>query len=285
MQNRAVLLISCPDSDGIIAGVTSLLSRLGANILFIDQHVDHESSMFFMRVEWELENFTISNEEFRVIFSHEVANKYNMNWELHGTAKRQKMAIFVSKYSHCFFDLLGRWRAGDLEVDIPVIISNHDDLREDAERFGIEYIHLPTNAQNRDEMAVKQMEILKEHDVDFVVLARYMQIIPQSMITEFPNRIINIHHSFLPSFPGAKPYHQAYERGVKIIGATGHYVTEDLDEGPIIEQDIERVNHTFSVKDLIKTGQDIEKRVLSRAVKYHLERRVLAYNNRTVVFA
>lgn len=281
---NAVLLISCPDKEGIIAVVTALLSRLGANILFIDQYVDHENKMFFMRVEWELQNFAITNEEFRVIFTHEAANKYSMSWELYLTEEKQRMAIFVSKYAHCFFDLLGSWRTGDLNVDIPVIISNHETLREDAERFGIEFVHLPVNASNREEMAIEQMKILQKHKIDFVVLARYMQIIPPSMIEAYPNRIINIHHSFLPAFAGAKPYHQAYTRGVKIIGATGHYVTEDLDEGPIIEQDIERVNHTFAVEDLVKTGQDIEKRVLTRAIKHHLERRVLAYNNRTVVF-
>ncbi len=285
MKSTAVLLISCKDSDGIIASVTALLSRLGANILFIDQHVDHESGMFFMRVEWELENFTITNEEFQVIFTHEVSNTYEMTWEVHLTEKKQRMAIFVSKYAHCFFELLANWRTGALNVDIPVIISNHDDLREDAERFGIEYIHLPVTAANREEMAITQLEILKKYDIDFVVLARYMQIIPPSMIEEYTHRIINIHHSFLPSFPGAKPYHQAYQRGVKIIGATGHYVTEDLDEGPIIAQDIEHVNHTFSVQNLIKTGQGIEKRVLARAVKHHVERRVLAFDNRTVVFS
>ncbi len=281
---NAVLLISCPDKEGIIAAVTALLSRLGANILFIDQYVDHENKMFFMRVEWELEHFKITNDEFRVIFTHEAANKYSMNWELYLTEKKQRMAIFVSKYAHCFFDLLGSWRTGDLNVDIPVIVSNHETLREDAQRFGIEFIHLPVTAANREEMAIEQMKILEKHEIDFVVLARYMQIIPPSMIEAYPNRIINIHHSFLPAFAGAKPYHQAYTRGVKIIGATGHYVTEDLDEGPIIEQDIERVNHTYSVEDLVKTGQDIEKRVLTRAIKHHVERRVLAYNNRTVVF-
>ncbi len=284
-KSTAVLLISCKDSDGIIASVTALLSRLGANILFIDQHVDHESKLFFMRVEWELNNFSISEDEFKVIFTHEVANTFDMTWQVHHTEKKQKMAIFVSKYAHCFFDLLGSWKTGDINVDIPVIISNHDDLRADAEKFGIEYIHLPTTAANREEMAIEQMKILKEHDIDFVVLARYMQIIPESMIQEYTNQIINIHHSFLPSFPGAKPYHQAYQRGVKIIGATGHYVTEELDEGPIIAQDIERVNHTYSVKDLIRTGQGIEKRVLTQAVKMHVERRVLAHNNRTVVFS
>ncbi len=281
----AVLLISCKDSEGIIASVTALLSRLGANILFIDQHVDYESSMFFMRVEWELVNFSIADDEFKVIFTHEVANKFNMNWQIHLTAQKKRMAIFVSKYAHCFFELLAGWRTGDLNVDIPVIISNHLDLKEDAERFGIKFVHIPVTADTREEMAVEQMKVLKEHNIDFVVLARYMQIIPKSMIEEYSNKIINIHHSFLPSFPGARPYHQAYQRGVKIIGATGHYVTEELDEGPIIDQDIERVNHTFSVKNLIKTGQGIEKRVLSRAVKYHVEHRVLAYNNRTVVFA
>lgn len=283
--NRAVLLISCEDKDGIIAAVTALLARLGANILFIDQHVDHESQMFFMRVEWELENFSLTQDEFEVIFRHEVANPYRMNWELFMTQKKQKMAILVSKYSHCLYDLLGSWRNGDLDVDIPIIISNHKELQEDAERFGIEFIHIPVTAKNREEQAKVQLQVLQEKNIDFVVLARYMQIIPNLLIEAYPNKIINIHHSFLPSFPGAKPYHQAYNRGVKIIGATGHYVTEELDEGPIIAQDIERVNHTYSVQDLIKTGQGIEKRVLTKAVKYHIEKRVLPYNNRTVVFA
>jgi formyltetrahydrofolate deformylase len=284
-KNRAVLLISCADSDGIIAAVTALLSRLGANILHMDQYVDLDNSMFFMRVEWDLEKFSINCSDFETIFRHEVAKRYSMDWNIYLSEKKQKMAIFVSKYGHCFFDLLSSWRNGDLNVDIPLIISNHEDFREDAERYNIPFVHLPINKDNREEMAIKQLELLKENNIDFAVLARYMQIIPESIIDNYSNKIINIHHSFLPSFPGAKPYHQAFDKGVKITGATAHFVTSKLDQGPIIEQDIQRVNNKFSVDELIRTGQDVEKRVLTSAVISHIERKILVYNNRTVVFS
>jgi len=284
-KNTAVLLISCDDKDGIVAGVTALLARLGANIVYLDQHTDRQNMKFFMRVEWDLENFSVGLDDFRTIFTHDSAKKFNMAWELHKSEARQKMAIFVSKYGHCFFDIISRWKIKEFAVDIPLVISNHEDLREDAERFGIPYYHFPLTKENYAEQTQKQIEILQKHDVDFIVLARYMQIIPAEMISIYKNRIINIHHSFLPGFPGAKPYHQAFERGVKIIGATGHYVTEELDAGPIIEQDVQHVCHKHSVEDLIATGQDIERRVLARAVKAHIERKILTDNNRTVVFS
>jgi formyltetrahydrofolate deformylase len=284
-QNTAVLLILCPDRDGIIANVTALLARLGANIVYLDQHTDHEFGMFFMRIEWDLEHFSVNLDDFQTIFTHESARQFGMTWELHRTAVRQRMTIFVSKYAHCFFDLLARWHTGSLNVDIPMIISNHEDLRSDAERFGIPFVCVPVTAAHAQEQATEHLRLLQEYQIDFIVLARYMQIIPPVLIEAYRNRIINIHHSFLPGFPGAKPYHQAYARGVKIIGATGHYVTEELDAGPIIEQDIQRVSHKFSVNDLIATGQDIEQRVLARAVQAHIEWRVLTYDNRTVVFS
>ncbi|MDR3011627.1 MAG: formyltetrahydrofolate deformylase [Chitinispirillales bacterium] len=284
-KNTAVLLILCDDKDGIVADVTTLLARLGANIVYLDQHTDRQNMKFFMRVEWDLEKFSVGLDDFKTIFTHDSAKKYNMSWELHRSEDRQKMAIFVSKYAHCFFDIISRWKTKEFEVDIPLVISNHEDLREEAGRFGIPYYHIPITKENRSEQTQEQIELLQKHNVDFVVLARYMQIIPPEMIAIYKNRIINIHHSFLPGFPGAKPYHQAFERGVKIIGATGHYVTEELDAGPIIEQAVQRVSHKHSVEDLIATGQDIERRVLARAVKAHIERRILTDNNRTVVFS
>ncbi|MDR1867078.1 MAG: formyltetrahydrofolate deformylase [Treponema sp.] len=284
-HHTAVLLMVCPDCNGIIANVTALLARLGANIVYLDQHTDHESAMFFMRVEWDLECFSVSLDDFKTIFTHESARKFDMIWELYQSAVHQRMAIFVSKYAHCFLDLLARWRTASLNVDISVIISNHEQVRTDAERFSLPFEHIPITAANREAQTEEQIRVLNEYRTDFIVLARYMQIIPPALINAYSNRIINIHHSFLPGFPGAKPYHQAYVRGVKIIGATAHYVTEELDAGPIIEQDVQRVNHKFSVDDLIATGQDIERSVLARAVQAHIERRVLVYNNRTVVFS
>lgn len=285
MKNSAVLTISCVDQEGIVAAVTALLSRLGANIIYLDQHVDRENGLFFMRVEWDLDQFEVELSDFETIFIHEAASRYAMQWELSQARTRQKMALFVSKMGHCFYDILGRWKNGELAVDIPLVISNHPDLKEAAESFGIPFYHIPVTAQTREEKVAQQLALLKKYEIDFITLARYMQIVPPSLIDAYPYRIINIHHSFLPGFPGAKPYHQAYERGVKLIGATGHYVTEELDAGPIIEQDVERVNHTYTVADLRKIGQDIERQVLARAVAAHVERRVLAYGNRTVVFS
>jgi formyltetrahydrofolate deformylase len=238
-----------------------------------------------MRVEWDLENFSIALNDFKTIFTYESAKKFNMSWELYESANRQKMAIFVSKYAHCFFDIISRWKIKEFEVDIPLIISNHEDLQKEAQRFDIPYFYIPISKENYEEQTQKQMELLQKYEIDFIVLARYMQIISPKMISIYKNRIINIHHSFLPGFPGAKPYHQAFERGVKIIGATGHYVTQELDAGPIIEQDIQRVNHKYSVDDLIAAGRDIERRVLARAVGAHIQRKILTDKNRTVVFS
>ena len=283
--NNAVLLISCPDQEGIVAHVTTLLSKLQANILYLDQYVDNENQLFFMRVSWSLNRFSLSLSKFEELFSAEIAQKYSMNWNLYQTEIPQKMAIFVSKYSHCLFDILGRWKSGNLAVEIPVVISNHNDLRQEVENLGIDFYHIPVTAANREEQVALQLEILSKYNIDLITLARYMQIIPPSLIEQYQSKIINIHHSFLPGFPGAKPYHQAYQRGVKLIGATAHYVTTELDAGPIIEQDVQRITHTFTVDDLVKTGQDIEMRVLSRAISAHLDRRVYPYKNRTVVFS
>ena len=284
-ENTAVLLMSCDDKDGIVADVTALLARLGANIVYLDQHTDRDNKKFFMRVEWDLENFSIALNDFKTIFTYESAKKFNMSWELYESANRQKMAIFVSKYAHCFFDIISRWKIKEFEVDIPLIISNQEDLQKEAQRFDIPYFYIPISKENYEEQTQKQMELLQKYEIDFIVLARYMQIISPKMISIYKNRIINIHHSFLPGFPGAKPYHQAFERGVKIIGATGHYVTQELDAGPIIEQDIQRVNHKYSVDDLIAAGRDIERRVLARAVGAHIQRKILTDKNRTVVFS
>jgi formyltetrahydrofolate deformylase len=281
----AVLLMLCDDKDGIVADVTALLARLGANIVYLDQHTDRDNKKFFMRIEWDLENFSVALDDFKTIFTYESAKKFNISWELHKSANRQRMAIFVSKHAHCFFDIISRWKIKEFEVDIPLVISNHEDLRDSAEKFDIPYFYIPITKENYEEQTRKQIEILQKHQIDFIVLARYMQIISPEMIAIYKNRIINIHHSFLPGFPGAKPYHQAFERGVKIIGATGHYVTDQLDAGPIIEQDVQRVSHKHSVEDLIATGQDIERSVLARAVSAHIQRKILTDTNRTVVFS
>jgi len=284
-KNTAVLLILCLDKDGIVADVTALLARLGANIVYLDQHTDRQNGKFFMRIEWDLENFSVGLDDFKTIFTHESAKRFNMSWQLHRSLQRQKMALFVSRYAHCFFDIVSRWKINEFDADISLVISNHDDLREDSERFGIPYFNIPVDKNNYEAQTDRHIELLREFDVDFIVLARYMQIISPRIIWIYQNRIINIHHSFLPGFPGAKPYHQAFERGVKIIGATAHYVTDELDAGPIIEQDVQRVSHKQSVDDLISTGQDIERRVLARAVSAHIQRKILTDENRTVVFS
>jgi formyltetrahydrofolate deformylase len=283
-EDTAILIIRCPDREGLIAAISALLSRLGANILYLDQHVDREHSLFFMRVEWSLNDFNTSLEDFQVIFTHEVERKFNLYGEIYRKKNREKMALFVSRYTHCYYDILSRWKAGELSVDIPLVISNHPDLKEPTESFGIDFVHVPVEKERRHEALKKHLELLNTYDINFVVLARYMQIIPPDIIEKYTDAIINIHHSFLPSFPGARPYHQAYERGVKIIGATAHYVTEELDAGPIIEQDVERVDHKFRVEDFIKIGQDVERKVLSRAVQKHIDKKVISCNNRTVVF-
>lgn len=286
MKNaHAIILVSSPDQPGLVAAITDFISVNGGNIINLEQHVDKQENTFFMRVEWDLTNFLIPREKISDYFQTMYANKYDMTFRLYFNDYKPRMAIFVSKMSHCLFDILARYTAGEWNVEIPVIVSNHEDLRWVAERFGIEYHVLKLNKDNKDEIEAKQLALLKDNDIDFIVLARYMQILTDKFIESYPNRIINIHHSFLPAFVGAKPYHAAYQRGVKIIGATSHYVTAELDAGPIIEQDITRITHRDSVENLVKKGQDLEKIVLSHAIDYHLNRRVLVYKNKTVLFS
>jgi formyltetrahydrofolate deformylase len=283
-ETTAVLLIHCPDQKGILAAVTDFININKGNILYLDQHVDRKANIFFMRVEWDLEQFAIPREKVEDFFQTLYASKYNMNFRLYFGDQKPKMAIFVSKMSHCLFDLLAHFSSGDWNVEIPCVISNHPDLEEIVTRFGIPFHCFPMTKENKEQQEVRELELLNSYGVNFIVLARYMQIISDDFISHFPNRIINIHHSTLPAFIGAKPYHAAYERGVKIIGATSHYVTADLDAGPIIEQDVARISHKDTVEMLVHRGQDIEKIVLSRAVEKHIERKILVFQNRTVVF-
>ncbi len=283
-NTTATLLMHCPDKQGILATVTRFININGGNIVYLDQHVDREENIFFMRVEWELANFTIPREEIEPMFDRLYAQKYNMYFRLYFSDYIPRMAIFVSKMAHCLYDMLARYTAGEWKVEIPIIVSNHPDMREVAERFGIEYRYIPITKENKAEQEALTLELMKEYRIDFIVLARYMQILSENFINSFPHRIINIHHSFLPAFVGAKPYHAAYERGVKLIGATSHYVTTELDAGPIIEQDITRISHKDPVSNLIYKGRDLEKLVLSHAVEKHIQRKILTYHNRTIVF-
>lgn len=283
-RNTAILLIHCPDKQGILATVTEFLNKNNGNIIYLDQHVDRVEKIFYMRVEWELNGFAIPAEKIGEYFETLIANSLNMFWRLYFTDEIPKMALFVSKMPHCLFDILGRYTAGEWDVKIPIIISNHETLKPVAERFGIDFHYFPITKENKAEQEKREIELLKKHKIDFVVLARYMQILSEDFVKQLPNRIINIHHSFLPAFAGAKPYHAAHERGVKIIGATSHYVTSDLDAGPIIEQDVTRCSHIDTVQKLIRKGRDLEKIVLSEAVYKHLQRKILVYHNRTVVF-
>ena len=275
----------CPDQPGIIAVITEFINTNGGNILYLDQYVDKENGVFYMRVEWDLDNFIIPAEKINDYFNTLYAGRYNVTYRLSFTDRPQRMALFVSKMSHCLYDILARYVAGEWDVEIPVIISNHPDLKSVAEQFNIPYEVIPVTRQNKEEMEAIEFEILDRYKVDFIVLARYMQVLSEVFINRYPNRIINIHHSFLPAFVGAKPYHAAYDRGVKLIGATSHYVTTELDAGPIIEQDIVRITHKDTVNDLVKKGRDLEKIVLSRAVEKHIQRKILTYNNKTVVFS
>jgi formyltetrahydrofolate deformylase len=283
-KNTAILLIHCPDRQGILATVTEFLNKNHGNIIYLDQHVDHQEAIFYMRVEWELNGFAIPAEKIGEYFETLIAKPLQMNWRLYFTDDIPRMALFVSTMPHCLFDILGRYTAGEWDVEIPLIISNHEVLKPVAERFGIDFYHFSVNKENKKEQEQNELELLRKYNIDFVVLARYMQILSPEFIEQFPNKIINIHHSFLPAFAGAKPYHAAHERGVKIIGATSHYVTSDLDAGPIIEQDVTRCSHVDTVEKLIRKGRDLEKIVLSQAVYKHLQRKILVYKNRTVVF-
>lgn len=284
-MSKFILNIHCPDKKGIIATVTNFIHLNAGNILYIDQYVDRENKLFFMRLECEFINGDFPEAQFRKTFDKAVAEQYSLTYELYNLEDRPKMALFVSKYDHCLYDILARYQSNELAVEIPFILSNHKDLSEIAERFDLPFYHVPVTKDTKEEAEEKQLEILQKHDVECIVLARYMQIISPKLIEHFPNKIINIHHSFLPAFPGAKPYHSAYERGVKIIGATSHYVTEELDAGPIIEQNITQVSHLHSIQDFIAKGRDLERMVLSKAIQLHINRKVMVYQNKTVVFS
>ena len=275
----------CPDQPGIIAVITEFINTNGGNILYLDQYVDRINGIFYMRVEWDLAKFIIPKEKINDYFNTLYAQRYNMVYRLSFTDHPQRMALFVSKMSHCLYDILARYTAGDWEVEIPLIISNHPDLKSVGEQFNIPFEVVPVTRDNKTEMEALEFELLDKYNIDFIVLARYMQVLSEDFINRYPNRIINIHHSFLPAFVGAKPYHAAYERGVKLIGATSHYVTTELDAGPIIEQDIVRITHKDTVADLVHKGRDLEKIVLSRAVEKHIQRKILAYKNNTIVFS
>lgn len=283
-MQKITLLIHCKDQKGIIATVTNFILKVEGNITYLDQHVDVEQNVFFMRLESELTNPSSNVEAIKADFQQTIATDFNMSWDLYNKEVKPKMALFVSKYNHCLYDILGRYSAGELNIEIPLIISNHMDLKPIADQFNIPFFHVPFTKDNKAEGEKQQIELLKKHKINFIVLARYMQIITPNLISLYQNKIINIHHSFLPAFPGAKPYHSAFKRGVKIIGATSHYVTAELDEGPIIEQDITRVSHINSVDDFIMKGKDLERTVLARAIKLHAERKVMVYSNKTVIF-
>jgi formyltetrahydrofolate deformylase len=288
MKNSAILLISCPDQKGEVATIADFVYRHGGNILHADEHADEESGLFLMRVEFDPKDFDIdlSQKDLADFSKHfaPIAEKFQMTWRLAQSSQRPRMIILVSKYDHCLVDLLYRHKSGELACDIPLIISNHPDNQAIAHFYKIPYAVVSVSKENKNQAEAKLHALIAEHRPDFMVLARYMQILSNDFVNRYPQRIINIHHSFLPAFVGARPYHQAFERGVKLIGATSHYVTEVLDDGPIIEQDVVRVSHRDTVEDLIRKGRDLEKVVLSRAVRWHVENRVLLYGNKTVVF-
>ena len=288
MKDSAVLLIDCPDRKGLVARVSSLLYERGANILHADQHQDHELGLFFMRVEWGLADPSPSApafdlEAFRAAFAP-LADELGMRWRLTSSGRLPRVALFCSQYLHCMADLLHRWRTGELLCEIPLIVSNHRDVEKLAAFYGIPFHHVPVTPSTRTAAEARILDLLAANRIDLIVLARYMQILSPEFVASYPAAIINVHHSFLPAFTGAKPYHAAHARGVKLIGATSHYVTDILDDGPIIEQDVARISHRDQVEDLVARGRDLERIVLSRAVRWHLDRRILCYGNKTVVF-
>lgn len=282
---KTTILIHCPDQSGIICSVTGFVHSKAGNIIYLDQHVDKQANIFFMRLESDFDNTEFSTDSFKKEFEETLAIPYQMQWSIHSDSVIPRMALFVSKYNHCLYDLLSRYNSQELSVEIPFIISNHVDLKYIANQFDIPFYHIPVTKETKSMAEDEQLALLKKNNIDFIVLARYMQIVSKKVIAEYPHKIINIHHSFLPAFAGAKPYHAAFERGVKIIGATSHYVTEELDAGPIIEQDVTAVSHSHTIKDFIAKGRDLEKIVLSRAVKLHLQRKTMVYNNKTVIFS
>jgi formyltetrahydrofolate deformylase len=283
-SKSAILLIYCKDKSGIVNAVTDFIFNNGGNILQLDQHVDAEPQRFFMRIEWDLKGFKINAEDIGNKFDTQVSMPFEMQWQLFFSDDVPRMALFVSRLPHCFYDILARYEAGEWQLEIPLIISNHPELEVVAKRFDIDYHYLPVTPEKKKQQEARQLELLAQYKIDFIVLARYMQILSESFIEQYPQRIINIHHSFLPAFPGSKPYHSAHERGVKIIGATSHYVTTELDAGPIIEQDVVHISHEDSVQDMVRKGRDLEKIVLSRAIWNQLGRNILVCGNKTVVF-
>ncbi|HXI83373.1 MAG TPA: formyltetrahydrofolate deformylase [Verrucomicrobiae bacterium] len=283
MKNTATLLVDCPDQKGIVAAISEFLYHHSANILHADQHQDGDLGLFLTRVEWDLGDFTLPTADFGKAFAS-IAERFQMRWRLELSSRRQRVAIFVSQYDHCLADLLYRHESGELACEVPIIISNHRGAERLAEFHKIPFHFIPIEDGRKAEAERQQLALLKEHSVDLVVLARYMQILSPGFVAQYPQRIVNVHHSFLPAFSGARPYHRAFERGVKLIGATSHYVTDVLDEGPIIEQDVVRVSHRDQLEDLIQRGRDLEKVVLSRAVRWHIEHRILVYTKKTVVF-
>ncbi len=282
-MNHAILLISCPDCKGITAAVTNFIFQNNGNILHADQHIDDQKNIFFMRVEWALDDFLIPRDKIEEAFGV-IARRFAMRWTIHFSDQKIRAAIFVSRQLHCVYDLLYRHSAGYLDCEIPLIVSNHSEVKKLAQDSRIQFFEFPVTKSNKEAQEKKEIELLKKEKIDLIILARYHQILSPSFVRAFPSKIINIHHSFLPAFIGKNPYLQAYEKGVKIIGATSHYVTEDLDCGPIIEQDTVRVSHRDSLEDLVRKGEDLERLVLSRAVRWHLERKILGYGNKTVVF-
>ncbi|HSR01718.1 MAG TPA: formyltetrahydrofolate deformylase [Methylophilaceae bacterium] len=283
MKNTATLLITCPDAKGIVASIANFLHEHNANILHADQHQDAENSLFLMRVEWDLVQFNLDQASFAQHFGA-IAKKFSMHWQLKFSAYKPRMALMVSQYDHCLIDLLHRHKQGELACEIPMIISNHEGTKPLAEFYGVNFHHIVVNKENKAKAEAVQFKLFDDYNIDLIVLARYMQILSPDFVARYPQQIINIHHSFLPAFIGAKPYHRAFERGVKLIGATAHYVTEVLDEGPIIEQDIARISHRDQVEDLLQKGRDLERVVLSRAVRWHIDNRILTYANKTVIF-
>lgn len=282
-MNHAILLISCPDQKGITAAVTGFIAANNGNIVHADQHIDEQSATFFMRLEWSLEGFRLKDEGIHELFSP-IAERFNMRWDLSFSKFRPKVAVFVSKHLHCLQDLLIRHKAGQLPCDMALVISNHGEAQPLAREFGVPFSQFTVLKENKIQEEKRQLEILKKHNIDLVILARYHQILTGGFIHQYPNRIINVHHSFLPAFVGGNPYAQAYQKGVKLIGATSHYVIEELDAGPIIEQDTVRISHRDELRDLVRKGEDLEKAVLNRAVRWHLEKKILSYGNKTVVF-
>lgn len=283
MSDQYILTLSCPDQVGIVSTVTSFIAQLGGNIISSSQHGEPQSNTFFMRIELDKNTLKIDIDTFRNDFTP-IANQFNMNWNIQDAAVKKRMVLMVSKQSHCLSDLLYRWRSGDIYCDIPCVISNHQDMEDYVKWHGIPYYHVPMNSNNKAQAFEKINSIIQEHAADVIVLARFMQIIPSEMCQQYYGKMINIHHSFLPAFIGADPYKKAFEKGVKLVGATCHYVTENLDEGPIIEQDVMRINHQHTNLDIRRLGKDVEKNVLGRGVRYHLNDKVIIHGNKTVVF-